>query len=191
MPKRSKTVSGKGNRKAGKARTYTSSPETSVVNESTMAYANQKPSTSIAGMTWNAFPLLTNDANKPESHMTPLEKMDIVRAGITKEDLESLKERTALDYEQLAHALSVTRATLINKKKEEKFNTVLSERIVDLADLYSYGYEVFEDIDRFNEWIFRPNKALGGQKPYALLDNQFGRAEVRNIIGRIDYGVYS
>jgi len=74
---------------------------------------------------------------------------------------------------------------------QEKFNAALSERIISLADIYSYGYEVFEDEDRFNKWMFRPNKALGGKLPYEFIDNQFGREEIKNIIGRIDYGVYS
>jgi putative toxin-antitoxin system antitoxin component (TIGR02293 family) len=135
--------------------------------------------------------LMLPRGKKPESQMTALEKMEIVRVGVSKLDLERLKEKTALDYDMLAHALSVTRATLINKKGKEKFNASVSERIVSLADLYSYGYEVFEDEDRFNEWMFRPNKALGAKRPYDLIDNQYGREEVRNVIGRIDYGVYS
>ncbi|WP_315823814.1 antitoxin Xre/MbcA/ParS toxin-binding domain-containing protein [Paraflavitalea speifideaquila] len=65
----------------------------------------------------------------------------------------------------LAIALAVTRATLISKKGSEKFNPALSERILDLASLYSYGYEVFEDEALFNKWMFRPNMALGGQAP--------------------------
>jgi putative toxin-antitoxin system antitoxin component (TIGR02293 family) len=134
---------------------------------------------------------VTRNEGKTESQMTPLEKMDMVRVGVTKRDLERLKERTELDYDMLAHALSVTRATLINKKGKEKFNSSVSERIVSLADLYSYGYEVFEDEERFNGWMFRPNKALGGKTPYELIDNQYGREEVRNIIGRIEHGVYS
>jgi putative toxin-antitoxin system antitoxin component (TIGR02293 family) len=135
--------------------------------------------------------ILSDATDKPESQMTPLEKVGIVRDGISKKDLESLKEKTALDYDKLALALAVTRATLINKKGSEKFNAPLSERILDLASLYSYGYEVFEDEARFNQWMFRPNRALGGQAPYDLMDSQFGREEVRDIIGRIDYGVYS
>ncbi len=135
--------------------------------------------------------ILTISANKPESHMTPLEKMAIADGGITKKDLELLKLKSALGYDQLAKVLSVARATLINKKKEEKFNPALSERIMGLADIYSYGYEVFEDEERFNQWMSRPNQALGGKSPYELINNQFGREEVRNIIGRIDYGVYS
>jgi putative toxin-antitoxin system antitoxin component (TIGR02293 family) len=117
--------------------------------------------------------------------------METVRKGISKTNLETLKEKTALDYDNLALALGVTRATLISKKGEEKFNPMVSERILGLADLYSYGYDVFEDEANFNEWMFKPNQALGGRKPYDIVDNQFGREEVKNIIGRIDYGVYS
>jgi len=139
----------------------------------------------------NSAPILADASSKPEGQMTSLEKMDVSRLGIRKKDLQKLKEKTRLDYTRLAKALSVTRVTLIRKKKQEKFNSALSERIVGLADIYSYGYEVFEDEDRFNEWMLQPNSALGGQPPYDLIDNQFGREEVRNIIGRIDHGVYS
>lgn len=128
---------------------------------------------------------------KPENQMTPLEKMEKLRSGLSKKDLEHLKSRTELDYDKLSKALSVTRATLINKKGLEKFSSVLGERMIGLADIYSYGYEVFENEAKFNLWMFQPNQALGGKMPYDIIDNQYGREEVKNIIGRIDYGVYS
>lgn len=127
----------------------------------------------------------------PESKMTAIEKMNISKSGVTKKDLVGLKEKSALDYDKLAKTLSVTRATLINKKPAEKFNASLSERIIGLAEIYSYGFEVFENKEQFNSWINSPNQALGGKSPYDLLDSQFGREEVMSIIGRIDYGVYS
>lgn len=135
--------------------------------------------------------ILSNATEKPERQLSGFEKMHIVRDGVTKKDLELLKTKADLDYTMLAKALSVTRATLINKKRSERFGAGLSEKIVGMADLYSYGFEVFEDKERFNQWMSKPNKALGGQIPYDLIDNQFGREEVRNLIGRIDYGIYS
>jgi putative toxin-antitoxin system antitoxin component (TIGR02293 family) len=135
--------------------------------------------------------ILSNATQKPERELSAFEKMHIVRDGVSKKDLELLKNKADLDYTMLAKALSVTRATLINKKRGERFNAGLSEKIVGMADLYSYGFEVFEDKDRFNQWMSKPNKALGGQIPYDLIDNQIGREEVRNLIGRIDYGIYS
>jgi putative toxin-antitoxin system antitoxin component (TIGR02293 family) len=135
--------------------------------------------------------ILSESSEKPENQLSAFEKMHIVREGVSKKDLELLKSKADLDYTMLAKALSVTRATLINKKRSEKFGAGLSEKIVGMADLYSYGFEVFEDKDRFNEWMSKPNKALNGQIPYDLIDNQFGREEVKNLIGRIDYGIYS
>lgn len=162
-----------------------------IANDPEIAYQVGRQAAAVGVQPGSQSPILSGISKKPESQMTPLEMMDIARAGISKKDLETFKEKTALDYDKLANALAVTRATLINKKGDEKFNTSLSERIVDLASIYSYGYEVFEDEARFNQWMLRPNMALGGQAPYDLIDNQFGREEVRDIIGRLDYGVYS
>lgn len=151
----------------------------------------EEPEVALAKSNSGNVSLLKIASDKPESQMTPFEKMHVVREGVSKRDLEHLKDKADMDYTMLAKVLSVTRATLINKKKSEKFGVGLSERIVSLADLYSYGFEVFEDEERFNRWMAKPNKALGGEVPYDVIDNQFGREEVKNIIGRIAYGVYS
>src|SRR5689334_16527063 len=153
-----------------------------VVKELITAYHNDDADQSI---------ILSHTATKPESNMTALEKMELARTGISKQDLEQLKQTAGLDYDSLAKGLAVTKATLFSKKGAEKFSTDLSEKIVSLADIYSYGYAVFEDVERFNEWMHRPNQALGGQPPYGLVNNQFGREEVKDLIGRIEYGVYS
>jgi len=134
---------------------------------------------------------MTAGRSLPLSGMTPLQKMEISKKGVSKNYLEQFKKATALDYDDLADALAVTRATLINKKGVEKFNGPLSERIVSLADLYAYGYEVFEDMEAFNQWMKAPNQALGGLTPLSITDSLYGREEVKSLIGRIAYGVYS
>lgn len=164
-----------------------------ILNEDAAVYAIDNKGFSknfIAGIS-SSGSILSGTQNKSSSQLTAFEKMNIVREGVSKKSLENLKEKAGLDYDDLAAALSVTRATLINKKGLDKFNIALSERIVSLADIYSYGYEVFEDVELFNKWMFKPNRALGGKTPYHFIDNQFGREELRNIIGRIEYGVYS
>lgn len=140
---------------------------------------------------YHASSVLLQSTPKPESRMTTIEKMEATRNGISKQELEELKKRAGLDYDQLSHILQVARATLIAKKGSEKFPPMLSEKIMSIADIYSYGYEVFGSEQEFNKWIFQPIGALAGKLPYEILDSLYGREEVKHIIGRIEYGVYS
>jgi putative toxin-antitoxin system antitoxin component (TIGR02293 family) len=119
------------------------------------------------------------------------DKIDAIKTGISKEELESLKEQSSLDYETLATILNVTKATLHGKKGKEKFDQYISERIFLLADLYSYGYEVFGGRQKFNDWMKKPNPALGGVVPVALIDTLYGMEEIKHLIGRIAYGIFS
>lgn len=127
----------------------------------------------------------------PVYRWSSFEKIDAVKNGISKEELENLKMGAELDYDTLARVLNIAKATLHNKKGKAKFDTAISERIFLLADLYSYGYEVFENKERFNAWMKSENRALGGISPLSLIDTVYGMEEVKHLIGRIEYGVYS
>ena len=135
--------------------------------------------------------ILSGSTGLPENSLTTFQKIRMVDKGIAKHDLNKFKERAGWDYNQLSDILGVARAKLIAKKGDERFDKQVSERILSLADLYSYGYEVFEDEERFNTWVFSANHALAGLAPFDYLDTQFGREEIKDLIGRIDYGVYS
>jgi len=142
-------------------------------------------------------PLKKVEAQKGKAKLIPVyqwssyDKIDAIKNGISKEELETLKDQSGLDYDSLAVILNVTKATLHSKKGKEKFDQYISERIFLLADLYSYGYEVFEEKQRFNQWMKTSNRALGNTKPLSLLDTLYGIEEVKHLIGRIEYGVYS
>jgi putative toxin-antitoxin system antitoxin component (TIGR02293 family) len=177
----------------------TENEPSNVVNDDGVAYAAvavlnrghySNFSQNLAGKV-QALKDLLQGAKKTPANASVYDKIDMINDGISKKDFEYFKQKSGLDYDQLAEVFSVARATLINKKGTEKFNHSLSEKMVGLADIYSYGYEVFEDEARFNAWIFRPNQALGGKAPYYFLNTQYGREEIRNLVGRIDYGVYA
>ena len=118
------------------------------------------------------------------------EKITMIRSGISKKELEKVKEQSGLDYDSLSSILSVSRATLINKKGADKFDAATSERILLLADTLAYGQSVFEDKDRFNTWMKSSNKALGNKPPISIMDTVYGIREVQNLIGRIEHGVF-
>jgi putative toxin-antitoxin system antitoxin component (TIGR02293 family) len=156
---------------------------------------NQVEEAAIAYRSLN--PLQKADRKSLAAKVVPIhqwstsQKIETIKEGISKEELENLKEQTGMDYNVLAKVLAVTKATLHNKKGKARFDTFVSERILLLADIYSYGYTVFKERDKFNRWMKTPNRALGNQAPLSLTDTVYGMEEVKNLIGRIDYGVYS
>ncbi len=124
-------------------------------------------------------------------HVIPTsEKISIIKKGISKEELEEIKDQSNLDYKTLSGILSVSKAKLHSKKGAEKFDQNTSERIMRLADVIRYGQSVFEDKDSFNDWLKTNNKALGDKAPIELMDTIYGIDEVKREIGRIEYGVF-
>lgn len=149
--------------------------------ENNLSYVSEAPTQYYTGV----------NTQMPIHSLTSTQKMDIVENRISKNYLVLFKKTANLDYDALALALSVTRATLINKKGKDKFSDTISEKILALADLYSFGYSVFDTKEKFNQWMSFPNQALGGKVPFTFTSNQYGREEIHNLIGRIAYGVYS
>jgi putative toxin-antitoxin system antitoxin component (TIGR02293 family) len=178
--------------KRDRKKTVTGSSKLALTNLQVGIRASAKSSVQEPALPYEEVPSSVLKVVKgPENKLTGMEKMELVEEGISKSSLESLKEVADFDYDQLAQVLNVARATLINKKSAEKFSTDLSDKIMNLADILSYGLEVFEDRSLFRSWLQKPVRALGGKKPFDLLHTSFGREEVRNLLGRIDYGVYS
>lgn len=131
------------------------------------------------------------DIHLPDYHsLSNFQKINQIKAGISKSALEEIKRKAGLDYDTIASILSVAKATIHNKKGESKFDQKVSEKIILLGDIYSYGYTVFEDTARFNTWMKTPNRAFGEKTPLELTDTLYGIQEVKNAIGRIEYGVY-
>jgi len=119
------------------------------------------------------------------------QKIAVIESGISKFELAKVKQETGLDYEALSRILGVTKTTLHNKKGNEKFAAPVSEKLLQLADIYVLGYEIFGDKEHFKHWIANPIRSTGGIAPMELLKTYYGREEVKNIIGRIAWGIIS
>ncbi len=64
-------------------------------------------------------------------------------------------------------------------------------KLFEIADLFLFGSEVFGNNDNFFKWLNLPNTALGGMEPAELVEIHGGVSKVRDIIGRIENGIYS
>src|SRR5678809_1245038 len=96
-------------------------------------------------------------------------KINAIKGGISKQQLTAIKSEIKVDYDELSEVLGTSRATLINKKKSQKFDAQVSERLFLLLDVLGYGREVFGDNEKFNEWLKTPSEALGNETPFSMM----------------------
>ena len=113
-----------------------------------------------------------------------------VREGVPYYGFNSITENTPFSAEEWASYLHVSERTLQRYKKEKrKFDTLQSERIIQVIQLYYFGTEVFGSEDKFDTWLAAESVALGNIVPKTLLDSSFGISILKDELGRIDHGI--
>lgn len=115
----------------------------------------------------------------------PLKRVETFRRGLKKKSFEKLKEVTGLDYNTLAAALAVSAKTL---QRKEVFDVVQSEKMYELAELYSLGVSYF-GTEGFRHWMQRPLFTLGNRKPVELIDVSAGVVLLKTEIMRLQHGI--
>ena len=117
-----------------------------------------------------------------------MELIDRIRKGVKKSAWKQLISEIGHTEKELENILP---ASISSMQKKSVYGKETSERIYELAKLYGLGYEVFDSKNDFKEWLMSSSKALGGKKPFELLDSSFGFEIVAHEIHRIQYNVYS
>jgi putative toxin-antitoxin system antitoxin component (TIGR02293 family) len=60
-----------------------------------------------------------------------------------------------------------------------------------MAHIVALANEVLGAEDKASRWMVGPNRALGGKRPFDLLDTELGVRSVEQILYAIAYGMYS
>lgn len=160
---------------------------------------------------------LSNDIDKePIPGDTNIELRDGVRV-IVQEDEEVQGERLlknvysqgTLQYDdndleavnaarqQLLKTFEMSKRETRESEKTEKIHADVRERLLsNLEDhistkrLYDQGEETFGEKEKFQSWLKHPNRAMGGQVPYEMLQNEEWRKGVYEELMRIEYGIF-
>jgi putative toxin-antitoxin system antitoxin component (TIGR02293 family) len=114
-----------------------------------------------------------------------------VRRGLPYSALEAVMSQLGLSREQVAEALHLPERTLARRKKERRLHPDESDRLFRLARIAAQAAEILGSTEKAARWLRRPNRALGGRVPLALLDTDAGTREVEEVLGRIEHGVVS
>jgi len=128
-------------------------------------------------------------------HKTPVttirRQMEQIRAGLSFRAVQNLQKALDLPMERIASVLGMSRATLHRRKLQGKIDREASEKLVRYQSLLKKAEEVFGDAENAREWLTHPQRGLGNAVPLEFAKSELGAGEVENLLGRIEYGVYS
>lgn len=113
------------------------------------------------------------------------------RIGIEMTIAERLRNELGLTPEEFSHQLGISRQTYVRRKKHGRMNTYESERIYRMYSMLNLAMEVLESRQEAIHWLMTKNIALNYEAPLEFSDTFVGYEEVLNVLGRIEYGVYS
>jgi putative toxin-antitoxin system antitoxin component (TIGR02293 family) len=121
----------------------------------------------------------------------PTELIRRIQKGLRFSDLKALQNSIDMPLEQLAAKLSISRSTLQRRKAAGRLSQDESDKIMRFSRLLEHATNVFGDIGKARAWLKHPQYGLGGAVPLEYAETEIGAREVDNLLGRIDYGVYS
>jgi putative toxin-antitoxin system antitoxin component (TIGR02293 family) len=121
----------------------------------------------------------------------PTELVRRIQKGLPFSELQALRKQLDLPLDDLASKLSISRATLHRRKGGGRLSTEESDKVIRFSRLLEHAANVFGNVERGRAWLKFPQYGLGGAVPLDYAKTEVGAREVDNLLGRIDYDVYS
>ena len=114
-----------------------------------------------------------------------------IHAGLSFRAVQNLQKALDVPMEKVAAVLGMSRATLHRRKIQGKIDKEESEKLVRYQRLLKKAEDVFGDAKAAREWLTNNQAGLGNDVPLEFAKTEIGAREVENLLGRIEYGVYS
>jgi len=128
---------------------------------------------------------------KGRNGTAPHDLVTKVQAGLHFRELEALRRSLGLPLDQLGAKLGISRATLHRRKAAGRLAPDQSDKVVRFTRIFAQAKQVFGDDERARLWLNFPQWGLGGAVPLDYARTEVGAREVEDLLGRIEYGVYS
>jgi putative toxin-antitoxin system antitoxin component (TIGR02293 family) len=120
-----------------------------------------------------------------------LDVVDAVKTGLNPRVIEHIIKIHELSRQEVEE-LIIPRSTLALRKKQKMRLTLgESEHVVRIARIIGRARNTFVNKDKAAHWLRRPNRALQGRIPLALLDTEEGARVVEVLLGEIAHGLFN
>jgi len=117
--------------------------------------------------------------------------IQITRKGLPKSAVLTLSKLLGISMEHMSDLIHVSHRTLQRKNDTDLLNVYSTEQILEIAQVVSRGIEVLGTLENFTSWLHSDIRVLNYNKPISLLDTSFGTTLILDVLGRIEFGVYS
>ncbi len=136
--------------------------------------------------------LLGGPSVMPQPIRTELDLMYAAAAGVSVKAVRHLQRHMRFTNREMSEVLSISESTLARREQSQKpLSRDEAEKAIQLSAVVAKGLEVFENEPDFHRWLQFENQALGGARPQELLASALGREQVREVLGRIQWGIFS
>ena len=123
--------------------------------------------------------------------LSPGKLIEVIRLGLPVQELDALQASLDLPMDKLAPKLGMSKATLHRRKAQGRLGPEESDRVLRYARLMGKAVEVMDGEEPARRWLTSPQVGLGGAVPLDYAETEVGAREVEDLLGRIEYGVYS
>ncbi|MDP3351954.1 MULTISPECIES: antitoxin Xre/MbcA/ParS toxin-binding domain-containing protein [unclassified Hydrogenophaga] len=138
-----------------------------------------------------SFEARTSNAELSVGDAGPLELHHKVLEGIaTKSLLDMLERFDAIPKQELLTALGVSERTL-QRHRDGRLGSDVASVALDLAAITEQAQSVLGSMAEAQRWLTTGAVALKGQRPLDLLSTRQGADLVRDLLVRMEYGVYA
>lgn len=184
-------------KKGKKLKVQASPVNSSTLHEPEIAY-QVNPSAKNYALFSEGVPSLTSflgkEKNVPQTIDGMLNKhqyINIIREGVKMQTLEHLMDTTGITPSEMSSIIHTSERTLRRYTTSTILSPEQSERIIELARLFSRGSEVFGSLNNFKTWMNSKVLALGNIQPKNLLDTSLGIEILQEELGRIEHGIFA
>ncbi|SEG59808.1 putative toxin-antitoxin system antitoxin component, TIGR02293 family [Bryocella elongata] len=116
----------------------------------------------------------------------------VTREGIPVATLPQLAQKLGVDLKTLAKVVGISDRTLSRRiAANARLTLEESDRTMRVARVFARAEDVLGASEKAARWMQSPVLALADHTPLELLDTDLGAQWVTDVLGRIEWGVYS
>lgn len=134
---------------------------------------------------------LSGSARAGRRVQSALDVHRFLEAGIEGAAIRHLAAYYGLSNEDLTRLLGIKLRTLQRREKQARLPRGETDRLWRAAVILREATTILGTREKATSWLHRENRALGEARPLDMLATEAGYEEVRNVLGRIEWGVWS